>query len=1734
MSPGEGPGERERLAMTGEVIASRYEVRDEVGRGAMGRVFRALDRNDDRFVAVKVLNEQSGEFRIDNVLRFKRETEILSRLDHKNIVKLYSFGQHQSHYYIVTQLLEGATLKAHLQATGRMEVDKAVEVVEQVAGALNYAHLRGIIHRDIKPGNIFLRREEGERLHATVLDFGLARLVSLAELFEAGTTLGTLPYMAPELTGIYQGPVDQRADLYSLGIIFYELLAGRPPFQSEDPSTLIHQHIAQAPFPPTSIDRSIPPILEAVVMKLLQKEVGERYKTAMGLVSDLREFRNVGTAEAFTERFRIASQDTPSKGLCLVERLVGRDEELANLKARYDKLRASQGGILFITGEVGIGKTRLVQELQKYARAREGIFLSGKCFGPKRAIPYGPIVEAIEPYLYHLQRPRFPGQEETLRRIRSMVRGMEGDLARVIPRLRDFLGHAAAVKGEDLGGVKRRFLDQFSSLITGIASPEHPLVLFLDDLHWGDDGTFALIRLLAPRLAGLPVLMVCAYRQDEVDEGHNLAALVDELTKKKISAPAIELRPLGEDKVRELVGEIFSIPMEKVEQFGRDNLDRMSGNPLFINELCHSLTQEGAVSFIGGNWVLDPEKVSRAAVPSELVDILMRKVKALSPEVAECLGAAAIIGHEFDFDTLVHTLGREPEKVLDLIDRGIEGKIITVSHRELRAAYAFCHDKMREALYDRIGAEDRARMHNEVGLYLERNKGEARGRSIYRLAYHFDLGGDEERAYRYTLEAGREAQAAHAHAEAAYFYEKALSLYDERGGRGTPSEWHFATEALGDTSTFLSQYTRSVGHYHNALSGYESDVDRARLLRKIGEAHFKAGETGTAVEVLERALQTLGVRTHKSRAGMWAAILYQLCVRLSRSFRSKGRGGPREAADAKTQEIVRIFERLGYFYYFFDPLRSAECHLKQINLAEVRASARDLAQAYSLHSIACVALMQNKRARHYGMKAFSLRESLDDRFEKSLAQSYLGLLYYHLGQWSSAIEKIEQSLEVMRRMGDPFEAKLATDHLGICYFAQGEFEKALRCHRALLEISGEVKDAQGMAWARMHLAKYYMYMGRLEEAGQNVDEALRVLLGVNDQLNLAIGYEIKGRIHLRRGDFPRALEALEESRAIVERRRVGNELTLGIYPSLAEAYIRAADERERISRAERARCRRLARRYGRRAMFWGRIYTNYRGQAHHVFGLVMARAGKRRPARKHFLRSIEVFQKLGAHYELGRAYLDLGRFLFEQGKEDDALEWLVRAETLFEQVGTATELEAVRSLLPRAEPEGAEGEVRDRRLFVEQRGLASILEVMRNVTTTLELDELLRRVVDSIIQLFGAENGFLLLMEEEAQTGEKRLEVKVALNVHKEAIKEEDFTFSRQVIDEVIEVRKARLIINAVEDESLRYVDSVVGHGLRSIMCVPIQVREKMIGVIYIDNRLVKDLFSEKDLELLVALASQAAISIENARAYSLVEEMNLSLEEKVRQRTRALEEAQAQLVHTEKMSSLGQLVAGVAHELNNPIGFVYANVELIREQIEKIREGKDTERAYGRLGKLLTRSKEGALRTKKIVEDLRNFSRLDEAEWKAVDLNDGLESTRELLAFRLGDRIRVHREYGEIPLVECRAGQINQVFMNILNNAVDAIEGEGDIWIRTEVIEEGESGRVAVTIQDNGPGIPAEKIGKIFDPFYTTKDVGKGTGLGLSISYGVIQRHDGRIDVEIEVGRGTTFTIELPCRRPQ
>lgn len=418
-------------------------------------------------------------------------------------------------------------------------------------------------------------------------------------------------------------------------------------------------------------------------------------------------------------------------------------------------------------------------------------------------------------------------------------------------------------------------------------------------------------------------------------------------------------------------------------------------------------------------------------------------------------------------------------------------------------------------------------------------------------------------------------------------------------------------------------------------------------------------------------------------------------------------------------------------------------------------------------------------------------------------------------------------------------------------------------------------------------------------------------------------------------------------------------------------------------------------------------------------------------------------------------------------------------------------------------------------------------EVSDAMVSMLSIREIVQRILIVLTDTMGVRRAMVLLLDEDKHS---LLQVAARGDWDQEGLVSIP---SDHPIEKYLGVRRAPVSILDFDEEPVEEVKErcrEIFERLEIQLLVPILFGAELLGVIAVGEKYSKDRLDRHDRELLGTLANQSAIAIENAKVFDELGTLNETLEARVDERTDELKAAQSQLIHNEKMVGLGQLVAGVAHELNNPIGFVHANLQLIDERVQKLIQADqgspEAERTREALAKLINRSREGTERVKKIVEDLRTFSRLDHAELSEVDLNHSIESTVGLMRPRLRDGITVERHYGNLPPVHCFSGQLNQVFMNLLVNACDAIDGEGVIRIDTERIESG----VRLRIADNGPGIPEEIRNRIFDPFFTTKEVGKGTGLGLSISHGIIERHGGKISIEsVEEGTGVVFVIELP-----
>ncbi|RIL03047.1 MAG: hypothetical protein DCC71_15760 [Proteobacteria bacterium] len=441
------------------------------------------------------------------------------------------------------------------------------------------------------------------------------------------------------------------------------------------------------------------------------------------------------------------------------------------------------------------------------------------------------------------------------------------------------------------------------------------------------------------------------------------------------------------------------------------------------------------------------------------------------------------------------------------------------------------------------------------------------------------------------------------------------------------------------------------------------------------------------------------------------------------------------------------------------------------------------------------------------------------------------------------------------------------------------------------------------------------------------------------------------------------------------------------------------------------------------------------------------------------------------------------------------------------------------------------------RLFDRDHSLyrRAVREISEAMVSMLSTKEVVDRILVALTETMGVERAMVMLQEERghrlacaASRGEwddEALGIPIAIEhpICRRLLSRRD-ALAREDFDEEpdLEVREAcRDVFDQLEVELL----------------VPILFGAELLGVVAVGRKLSGESLSADDRQLLRTLANQSSIAIENAKAFDEIADLNATLEARVDERTRELHQAQAQLVHGEKMRSLGQLVAGVAHELNNPIGFVHANLQLLSEHVPKLvaalRAGQDTAKIETNIEKLLSRSREGTERVKQIVADLRTFSRMDQAVLSEVDLNREIDRALTLMEPRLRDGVEVERDYGELPAVRCYAGQLNQVFTNLLMNACDALDGKGRIRIKTRARAgtpgQPGGGGVRLEFHDDGPGMSPEVQARVFEPFFTTKPVGQGTGLGLSISYGIIERHGGRMLVGSAPGAGTTFVIELP-----
>jgi predicted ATPase len=792
------------------VLNNRYELGDELGRGGMGVVYRAHDSVLDREVAVKILND-SG-LGTEGRARLLGEAQAVAKLNHPNIVTVHDAGELDGTPYIVMELVEGKSL--HDQPSDGFE--SMLAMARDVSAALEHAHANDIIHRDLKPENVIIAPDGTAKL----MDFGLARSIATRMSVE-GEIVGTVFYIAPE-TAMGQH-VDGRADLYSLGVILYEQAAGELPFIHEDPLAVVSQHIHATVLPPRAKNPEIPPVFEELILQLLSKDPDDRHKSAAALLN-LLENPDLLDPDAETEK-ELSVIARIARG-----RFVARQSELEQAKGVWSKALGGQGETLLISGEPGIGKTRLVRELSTHVELSGGRVLIGECYAEGGA-PYAPFAQIARGGLSGISQNGFEVSDFVMADLLSMAPELQPHYPDVLPNL-----------PLEPNAEQQRLFENVVSF-TDVIAEHSPLMIVIDDAHWGDSGSLSMLRHLARRTRNQRILLVATYREVDLDIARPFHEVLLDINKARL-ATRIKLERLTKDQTRDQLTAIFE---EEISQEFLDGIYKETeGNPFFVEEVCKSLVESGQLYYDEGEWHRPPN-MDELEIPQSVRVAIQTRVARLPDAYQGVLSMAAILGREFEFDALVEASDADEDAVIDALEAAEDAQLIEETGGADEDRFVFVHALIPGALLDGVRKLRRRKLHKRAAAAIK----QLRPNDYEALAHHYFEAGVDDQAFEYFTRAGERAAAAYANAEAEDHFSSALDLVEEDVERA---------RLLGQFATAVSQQGRfdlAIENYLEGIVLYQGLGEQEMVAKYFARAARAAWEAGDIPRGLELGLQGL-------------------------------------------------------------------------------------------------------------------------------------------------------------------------------------------------------------------------------------------------------------------------------------------------------------------------------------------------------------------------------------------------------------------------------------------------------------------------------------------------------------------------------------------------------------------------------------------------------------------------------------------------------------------------------------------------------------------------------------------------------------------------------------------------------------------------------------------------------------------------------------------------------------
>ncbi|MBN3882092.1 MAG: AAA family ATPase [Nostoc sp. JL34] len=1800
-----------------------YQVSEELYNGSRTLVYRAVREIDSLPVVIKLLKNPYPSF--SELVQFRNQYMIAKNLNSSTIIQTYSLKTHQNGYVLVMEDFGGISLKDYFARDQTRDIgflEEFLQIAIALCNTLDILIRHRVIHKDIKPANILIHPETKE---VKLIDFSIASLLprETQSLMSPSVLEGTLGYLSPEQTGRMNRGIDYRTDFYSLGVTFYELLTGQLPFQSHEPMELVHCHIAK--LPPLLGERGegtgnreeIPQVLCDIVMKLMAKNAEDRYQSAFGLKYDLEnclaQLKETGKIVSFP----IAQRDVCDRFI-IPEKLYGREHEVETLLKAFDRVTNNQTEIMLVAGFSGIGKTALVNEVHKPIVRQRGYFIKGKFDQFNRNIPFSAFVQAFRDLMGQL----LSESDEQLSTWKNKILQVLGDqgqvILEVIPELEQIIGQQPPATELLPSAAQNRFNLLFQKFIQVFTTKEHPLVIFLDDLQWADSASLKLMQLLMSESGSGSLLLIGAYRDNEVSTTHQLTLTLAEIRKANATIHSITLVPLSNASLNQLVVDTLSCSDKTAQPLTELVYQKTQGNPFFATHFLKILYEDGLITFNSerGYWQCDIVAVKALALTDDVVEFLALQLQKLPDATQNMLKLAACIGNQFDLRTLAIVSEQSQTETAAFLWKALqEGLVLPTSEvykffqdNEHNSEsnplnyncqvpiYKFLHDRVQQAAYSLIPDEEKQFTHLKIGQLLLQNTSESQQEErIFEIVSQLNRGillinqpAERQQLAQLNLNAGRKAKESTAYSAAIHYFYSGMQLLPINSWKIAYELTRSLYEEAAEAAFLNNEFDQMESLIQVVIEKTTTLLDRVKVYEVQLQAYQVRNQSFKAIATGRELLAQLGVTLPESVTppDVQQYVFNTLSTLAGRSI--QGLVDLPLMDDPKALVALRIMASIAPAIHQAAPYLFPIIACEEVNVSLKYGNASLSAPGYADFGIVLNICNQLESGYEFGKLALMLV----DRFQAKSVQSMTIFKVAALNQFNKqhvriSISLLQESHSLGLETGDFFHVLASmifklfyvylsgTEVLEILLADIKAYESNFAQNQRLLNWSNIIcKSINNLTESSDHTERF------IGEDYQD-EQLLSALIEENDELTLHVFFLSKLTLSYLFENFPAAVENGNQGEQYLN----GGAGMLSVpvfyyYDSLSRLAVYATAEpsqQEQLLLKVGENQEKLQFRAKSAPMNFQHKYDLVEAERHRVLGEKIA-------AIELYDRAITLAKENEYIQEEALSNELAAKFYLDWGKQKIAQVYMQEAYYCYARWGAKAKTEDLEKRYPQLLTPILQGQHHRFQLsstvdassfphqtihtnlssssISEALDFATIFKAAQVLSSEIQLEQLLTTLLQVVMENAGAQKAALLVL----QQGDLVVEAVATINEGVTLVSVPLSTSEGIPVTLMNYVKRS--LKTVVLDDATAQTDFIadsyfIQQQPKSVLCTPMLNQGKLIGLLYLENPLTIGAFTSDRTEVIQLLCAQAAISLENARLYqesqNYAQELERSLQE--------LEHTQLQMVQNEKMATLGNLVAGVAHEINNPIGFLKGSLNNAEEYIQDllahiqsyqqhhpnpaiavIEHGEeiDLEFLTEDLPKLVGSMKVASDRIKDISISLRTFSRADTAEKVACNLHEGIESTLLILKYRLKANekrpaIEIITKYGKLPPVKCFLGQLNQVFMNILANAIDALDTscEGlsfaqaqdnhhQILIHTEVSSK--QNMVVIRIKDNGQGIPEEVRARIFDRLFTTKEVGKGTGLGLAIARQIVDEiHDGRLSCNSVLGEGTEFVIEIP-----